>query len=505
MKSLSNWLLAASMVVFMAACSENSQKDSESKAQTESEATVSNNSEAKRTKKRSKQVKAVNPKNLSNNVKLVSQAYLYGYPMLTMHYTHIVSTNVKTNNGMGKAPINQWAGMRKFPKAGFTAVVRPNLDTYYSLIYADLSEDALYLHIPATERYYLVPILNAYGDVIASVGSRTTGQEALDIAFVGPNYKGEIPNDLKVIRSNTSLNWVLGRVAVKNDKDGKDEVKNFQNKLIAVPLSERNNPNYKMPKGKVNPKNKFVPMDKVDGLDIETYMNEMMALWVNNPAQKGDEKLVAQLATIGITPGGKFDLSQFSEEDQAAIKQIPAMVQQQFAATTQQPRPEVMQNGWMVNTSGLGEYGTNYAMRAYITKIGYGANQAVDAVYPNSAVDSDGNNYDGKYEYVLHFEKKDLPPVKGFWSITMYNKKGFLVDNTIDRYNLGDMKNLKYNEDGSLDIYIAAEAPEGHEANWLPSTPPGEEFELTFRMYWPKEPVLDRTWTMPGVRKIKFD
>ncbi|NRB72108.1 MAG: DUF1254 domain-containing protein, partial [Xanthomonadales bacterium] len=94
-------------------------------------------------------------------VKLATQAYLFSYPLLTMYYTHEVSTNVPQNNGVGKAPLNQWAGMHQFPKAGFTDVVRPNVDTYYSVVFADLDEGPLYLSIPATSRYYLMPILNA--------------------------------------------------------------------------------------------------------------------------------------------------------------------------------------------------------------------------------------------------------------------------------------------------------------------------------------------------------
>lgn len=96
-----------------------------------------------------------------------------------------------------------------------------------------------------------------------------------------------------------------------------------------------------------------------------------------------------------------------------------------------------------------------------------------------------------------------MPPVNGFWSLTMYDKKGFLVDNAIDRYNLGGMKDLTYNKDGSLDILIQAEEPEKLKSNWLPSPQAGEEFELTFRMYYPKENVIDRSYTMPGVKKVK--
>ncbi|WP_146104774.1 DUF1254 domain-containing protein [Tenacibaculum sp. SG-28] len=440
----------------------------------------------------------------STKIALVTQAYIFGYPMMTMEYTHLISSNVKSDNGMGKGPINQWGNMHKFPKAGFTDVVRPNLDTYYSVIYADLSKTPLYLHIPATERYYLMPILNAHGDVIKSLGTRTTGQKALDIALVGPSFKGEIDDDLMVIRSSTSLNWMLGRVAVKNDEDGKAEIANFQSKLIAKPLAERNNKDYALPKGVVNPDLvNLVPMDLVDDMDITTYLNKVMQLLVTNPPYKADQPLFTALKTVGITPGGSFDMSQFSPNVQQKIKNIPFFVQAQFSKMTANPPVENLQNGWNVITSGLGEYGTNYFLRAYVTKIGYGANQSVDAIYPNAAVDANGDNFNGSNQYILHFDADKMPPAKGFWSLTMYDKKGFLVDNAINRYNLGNMKDLTYNKDGSVDIYIQFDAPVGKESNWLPSPKTGEEFELTFRMYYPGPSVLDRTFEMPGVQKVK--
>lgn len=439
----------------------------------------------------------------STNVALVTQAYLYGYPMMTMDYTHKISSNVVSDNGMGKGPINQWGNMHKFPKAGFTEVVRPNLDTYYSVIYADLGKSPLYLHIPATKRYYLMPILNAHGDVIKSVGSRTTGQGAIDIALVGPTYEGEIDDDLTVVRSTTNLNWMLGRVAVKNNEDGKAEIAQFQSNLIARPLSERHNKNYTNPKGVINTDYlKKTPMDEVDNKDITTYLNEVMQLMLDNPGYPSDTPLFNKLKTIGIEPGGDFKLDQFNAQTQEMIKKVPAIVEGLFSKMTANPPSENLQNGWNVITSGLGEYGTAYFLRAYVTKIGYGANQPVDAIYPNSAVDIDGNTYNGSNKYVLHFDADHMPPVNGFWSLTMYDKKGFLVDNAIDRYNIGGMKDLTYNEDGSLDLIIQAEAPEKLKSNWLPSPKAGEEFELTFRMYYPKESVLNRSYKMPGVKKV---
>ncbi|MGB0838159.1 MAG: DUF1254 domain-containing protein [Flavobacteriaceae bacterium] len=434
-------------------------------------------------------------------VAILSKAYLYAYPLLTMDYTFKVSTNTVSPNGMGKAPVNQLAGLKKFPKAGFTGVVRPNVDTYYSLVYADLSQGPLYIHIPATERYYLVPILNAYSDVITSLGSRTTGQGSLDIALVGPDYKGDVDSDLKVIRSNTSLNWLLGRVQVNDDEDGIDEVKNFQEKMIVRPLEQRNNPNYEAAHGVVNPDYNFVPMKAVDALSIEDYMNQMMGLMSQNPPQVQDSVFVKQMAAVGIFPGGTFDLSTYSKAVQEQLVQIPSQVQKGFEKMTNAPQTKNVQNGWNVNTGGLGDYGVSYALRAYVTKIGFGANTAQDAIYPNTAVDSKGMVLNGSNAYVLHFDKEALPPVKGFWSITAYDKDGFLIENSIDRYNLGDKKALSYNPDGSLDLYIQAEAPRGYQSNWLP-VEAGADFELTFRMYWPEESILNRTWMMPGVQKV---
>lgn len=437
-------------------------------------------------------------------VALVTKAYIYSYPAMTMDYTHKISANVEADNGWGKAPLNQWGNMHQFPKAGFTAVVRPNLDTFYSVIYADLSKGPLYIEIPATERYYLMPILNAHGDVIKSLGTRTTGQGSLKIALVGPDFKGDIPKVLTLIRSTTNLNWLLGRVSAKNNEDGKRIVTEFQSKLVAKPLFERNNSQYKAPRNIINQEYVgLTPMDIVDEMGIVQYLDEAMALLVQNPGYVEDEPLLTQLQKVGFKAGSSFDLNQFNKATQAAIKQVPQNVADAFAKMTANPPTENLQNGWNVITSGLGEYGTEYFLRAYVTKVGYGANQAVDAIYPNAAVDSEGFKFNGSNKYVLSFPAGKLPPVNGFWSLTMYDTKGFLVDNVIDRYNLSSMKELNYNEDGSIDLLIQFERPENNESNWLPSPPAGEEFELTFRMYYPGENVINRTYILPGVKRIQ--
>jgi hypothetical protein len=125
-----------------------------------------------------------------------------------------------------------------------------------------------------------------------------------------------------------------------------------------------------------------------------------------------------------------------------------------------------------------------------------------DALAPAATVDGDGRRLDGELRYVLHFEASELPPVNASWSLTLYDADGALVDNPAGRYALGARDALRFGPDGSLDVYVQAEPPEGdRRANWLPA-PAGRPFDLTLRLYWPKRAALDGTWQPPPVRRI---
>ena len=145
----------------------------------------------------------------------------------------------------------------------------------------------------------------------------------------------------------------------------------------------------------------------------------------------------------------------------------------------------------------------NYLQRALITAIGLGANRPQDAVYPTSTGPDLLKKYSGANKYVMHFDKGQLPPVDGFWSLTMYNAQYFFVDNPLNRYTLSQRNKLKANADGSIDLYIQNESPgKNKESNWLPA--PKDDFVLMLRMYWPKEKspsILDGTWKIPAVKE----
>lgn len=160
-------------------------------------------------------------------------------------------------------------------------------------------------------------------------------------------------------------------------------------------------------------------------------------------------------------------------------------------------------NGWMFSIH-TGQYRTDYLQRALITAIGLGANRPQDAVYPTSEVDGTGRPYSGANKYVIHFPKGQTPPTDGFWSITMYNADYFFVDNPLNKYTVSPRNALRYNDDGSLDIYVQNASPgKDKEANWLPA--PSDKFILMMRLYWPREKapsILDGTWKPPAVMPV---
>jgi hypothetical protein len=142
-------------------------------------------------------------------------------------------------------------------------------------------------------------------------------------------------------------------------------------------------------------------------------------------------------------------------------------------------------------------------MRALITAIGLGANRPQDAVYPTSQKDAERKAYDGANKYVMRFPKGQLPPVRGFWSLTMYDANYFFVANPLNRYSISARQNLKTNPDGSTDLYIQNESPgKDKESNWLPA--PKDKFILMLRMYWPNESnpsIINGSWKIPPVKK----
>ena len=422
-----------------------------------------------------------------------------------MDYTKKVSTNIESPDPLRPfAPVNQIAHFRAFPDHNLTAVVKPNVDTYYSIVWFNLREEPQALSIPATERYYLLPFMDAYSNIFASLGTRTTGTKAQDILLAGPEWKGEVPEGLQLIQAPSETVWMLGRIQVNSTEDGSSTVRDIQEKMRLVPLSAFGKKEYTPPKGTFETESlNIVPVKELRNLDINAYFDKVLHLMKENPPSAKDSLIVTKMERIGLIPGNKAQLHSDSFILNKKLQVLPEFIHKKMEDRRANPDPNLIFNGWTVIYENIGTYGTDYKRRAFIDFIGLGANIPEDAVYSNLTYDINGNPLDAGTDYQIHFEADKLPPVDAFWSLTAYNKNEFLVKNDLNRFALGDRDDLIYNKDGALDLYIQS-SPTAEEKlnNWLPIPETGP-FYLTLRLYWPKEKVLKGNWNPPLVLPSK--
>jgi hypothetical protein len=382
--------------------------------------------------------------------------------------------------------------------------VRANVDTLYSSAFLDLSSELLVLSVPDTGgRYYLLPLLDAWTNVFATPGARTTGTKAGDFAITGPNWTGALPAGMREIKSPTNTVWILGRTQTNGPEDY-PAVHTVQAGFKLVPLSLFGKP-YAAPDGLVDPNAdmKTPPVEQLQKMTGVEFLTTLARLLKSNPPPAADQPILAKLATIGVIPGQDFDPSRL---DPAIAKGLEGVVSSAIATLQKEAKQMGTDvNGWRIPKMDIGAFGTDYDTRAFIALIAFGANLPADSLYPTSFVDAEGKPLNGANRYTLHFDAGLTPPVNAFWSVTMYDPQSFFVDNPINRYAISSWMPLHHNGDGSLDICIQHDSPGADkEANWLPA--PDSGFNITLRMYWPKDEtpsIIDGSWKPPAVKKVR--
>ena len=428
--------------------------------------------------------------------------YTYGYPLITMDMTRRQLTNVAVPDA-AHAPMGQILRLRTYPAVDNHTVTAPNADTLYTISWLDVSQEPWIYSIPDMgDRYYLMPMLDGWTDVFQVPGKRTTGGKAQKYAITGPGWSGTLPPGVTEYKSPTAMVWILGRIYCTGTPEDYAKVHALQDKFSLVPLSSYGKP-YTPPPGTVDPNfdMKKGIRDQVEALGVDDYFNYLAKLLKTNPPSAADAPMVEKMKAIGIEPGKDFDSSKLDAFDKEAIKSVPKLGQVKIMEYFKKAAEPV--NGWTYMTHDIGTYGTNYIQRALVTAIGLGANRPQDAIYPASEKDADGHEYDAaSNKYVMHFDKGQLPPVKGFWSLTMYDASYFFVPNPLNRYTLSQRNKLITNPDGSIDLYLQADSPgKAKEANWLPA--PKAKFIPMLRLYWPTETppsIIDGTWKPPAIK-----
>jgi len=435
---------------------------------------------------------------MKDKIMLGAEAYLYGYPLVMMETTRIQSAKYI-------GPENQLRMVRQFPNAQFKDVVRPNVDTLYTTAFISMKEGPWAFEMPANnKRYELMPFMDAWTNVFASPGTRTSGNQGGTYLLAGPEWNGQVPKGMTLLKSPTDMVWLIGRTQTNGTADFAT-VHELQNRLrlskwpqppdslSASTDSKRD----AQPSWQVSTEPSLTPVAQMKALNTTEFFNRLMKLMVSNPPSPEDAPLLARLAQLEIKPGQAVHLSG-SNALSFSLGRWIANQRVMKALNT-----KAQDGSWSYPPLNLGRYGTDYNMRAAVAMVGLGANLPEDAMYPNTALDHQGKALNGKHRYRLHFAANALPPVKAFWSITAYGADEFLIDNPLQRFAIGDRDPLVFNADGSLDLWVQATPPSQKEAaaNWLP-VQMGAPFLLNARLYWPEDKALNGQWKMPVVERL---
>lgn len=434
---------------------------------------------------------------------IAEEGFIFGLP-LVMNYAIMHEFAVDPKSSQFKAPFNQIKNLSHVSTYEDTAVVTPNSDTPYSILWLDLRAEPAVISVPAVDksRYYSVQLIDGNAYNFGYIGSRATGTGAGDYLVVGPDWKGEKPAGIKqVFTSTTPFVFANFRTQLFDPGDI-ENVKKVQAGYSTQPLSAF----LKQPAPAPAPKPDFLPAT-TDGIKTN-FFDYLGAALEFVPPTPEDEEIRAKLASIGVGPGKKFDFKDLSLEHKAAVglgmKEGDAKVDKFLANGIKNV------NGWHIG-SFFGDrtfYKGDWLLRAAAAKAGIYGNNAVEAAYPIARTTATGETLDtSKHDYTLTFPVGQLPPVNSFWSVTMYDGNSqLLIKNPINRYLINSpmLTGMKKNADGSLTLHIQKDSPgKDKEANWLPA-PDGPVY-LVMRMYWPKDqapsilPLGEGTWKPPGL------
>ncbi|MGH1388424.1 DUF1254 domain-containing protein [Kordia sp.] len=486
-------------------------------------------------------------------------AYIYGYPLVMMGVTLQQLNNTPTepsNGGAGGAPMNQFALQTQWPGPEAKNVVLLSTSTLYMIASLNLKDEPIVMNLPAftnpdgSSRFFIMQVLDGWTNVIDNTpGSRVDSQPGKYV-FLGPDYeiKGNQFEGMTVTRMDTNTAWIIGRVFSNGAPADLEWInKEIYPKLNLVPLSQIDNESYIPENVAVDPvvDVSTAPFYQLQQMDASAFFGRMAAMMnYNAPLDtEKDKEMISKLEAIGFSinpeenPAISFDFTELDIEKQVTLQAGLEAAAQFLESGVSSKNPKT--NHWVFpRYKFLGDYGTNYKNRATIARWALGANRVEDTVYGYAKFDEDGNHLSGDFKYTIDFT--DLPPVRddAFWSVTIYNSDGTLVENTnaqeagVNYSSIGHpmIENHPVTPiNGGIKLYLQADAPDKETDpvafnNWLP-IPSNQELKDTLgfivflRLYTPalwgeekegngNSPIClvkgtDNTnWIPPGIVKV---
>lgn len=429
--------------------------------------------------------------------------YLWAWPMVNVHNRVTLLSAVKEPVYVGgvipTAPVGRLCLLNDYIKPEQRTIACPNQDVVYGVGPFDTQMEPTVVQVPDFgKRFWVYQVSDERTDGFAKVGQMYNTKPGFYLV-TGKGWKGKVPDGITgVITCPTRYGLILPRVFQSDDPADKEAVQPLINQINQYPLSEFD--------GKMKivewRKTKQTPPDNSGGGETkwvkpETFFDQLPDILQEVPPQKGEEAWYAQvnglLAAIAKNPKLKETAKQAAiDADKTLIDPLLQFVNVGYP----------VKNNWTTQSNGA-QFGVDYLTRTSCAKANIFVNKPFETKYFYQDLDSAGTRLNGSNQYTVTFAKGQLPPVKGFWSLTMYDKEHFFVPNNLNRYSLGTKnKTLQTNPDGSLTLYVQSTPPPADKiSNWLPA--PKAVFSLYVRCYWPDENVVRDEWTPPAVVKVK--
>lgn len=427
--------------------------------------------------------------------------YLWAWPMTNIHNRYLLFSQLKEPvYGGGVLPLSPPSRMcmlTDYVKPEERAVACPNQDVVYGMGSLDFRKEPVVIQVPDFgDRFWVYQICDQRTDGFASVG-KMYGTKPGFYLLAGEDWNGKIPDGInEVFKCPTTLGIVIPRVFQSDDPDDKKAVQPLVNQINMYPLSEFDGKMKMMDWTKL----KSTPPDNSGGAETkwvkpEIFFDQLSDIIKEVPAQQGEEALYAQinglLDAIRKNPKLKEVATQAAADaEENLVKPLFQFINVGYP----------VENNWSTQRNGA-QFGVDYLTRTACARANIFVNKPNETKYIYQDRDVDGARLNGSNKYTVTIKKGQLPPVKGFWSLTVYNKEHFFSPNELNRYSLGTKnKNLQFDADGSLTLYVQNTSPgESKKNNWLPT--PKDAFSLYIRCYWPDHTIVDDKWIPPAVVK----
>ena len=444
---------------------------------------------------------AVSETDYNKGYEIGLEAYTYGLPLLVTNTTFETLTSINVSNG-AFGPVNQFNNVRTLNNAGSTVIVAPGSTGLSSIAWLDLSKEPEVLHVPEVQdNFFVLALIDPYTSNIRNFGSVTQTPPG-DYVIAGPDQH-TVPIPAGTHRVNVDYNriWIIGSTQLNGSNDIAN-VNLIQDNYTLTPLSQYGT-NYQ-PENLTNPNAIPRTYQIPGGLAFYDTLGQQLALF---PPPAADQPELARFAKVGIGPGmAPSQNPQLSKDTVRGLEDAVAAGPVEIINDTMALYLESFDqhDGYLLG--GFGQYGTNYRLRAVISQIGLGAFTPDQAIYALSWADHNKNPLNGSTNYTLHLVS--APPADEGWSLTVYNLKGAMILNPINRSALGSTSPLTDNADGSVDFYLQSTPPPdpAQVNNWLP-TANRQGFEVMWRLIGPEPAqipgILNGTgWQPPAITAV---